>query len=300
MPTKQKAFTESSNSAPDDPTEAVFRSLGSPLERVNRLVTKARQAVESGKSDEALLSLQEAQYLIEEARGAAPSDATNSTIENIDLICDDADIVQPPVKTGDATLEQAQAKIGQVIESLGFAKAAKLFVGAASPDERALLASMVDADLVAGVLAPKEPTFTELLALMSPDDRKAALNTHYTPRKSWAEVRRKKPMPGDMLAWLDTNFPDRREIGMVLSDLAHLDEDAYEKVMAWRTKRAGIPAEIIDSLCLPSGRQSFDPERDANAPKSWNEVIERAERGEDTFRNLNNAFARARRHPQAT
>jgi hypothetical protein len=28
------------------------------------------------------------------------------------------------------------------------------------------------------------------------------------------------------------------------------------------------------------------------------EVIERVERGEDTFRNLNNQFARARRHPQ--
>lgn len=240
--------------------------------------------------------------------------ATNSPIENSQetshkkLVLDRPDI-------GDAALEQRQSEFVRLAKEIGLATAGKLIVEAASPDERAHIASM--AACVREVTSPEPPPapvaartpFREALEAMTLKDRRSALIQHYgllpdkdgkyalPEEKKWETVRGgKNPPPEKFLTWLNEVFPDRREIGMVLSDLKHLDEAAYDKVMLWAGARSKMPRAVIDSFGLPSRITKYDPERDANAPRSWAEVHERAKRGEDSFKNLQRTFARVQPH----
>jgi len=147
--------------------------------------------------------------------------------------------------------------------------------------------------------APAARSFAEALEAMTLKDRRAALDQHYAAVKknTWTKARGgERATPEKFLAWLDVVFPDRREIGMVLSDLQYLDAPAYFKVMNWSDKNSKIEKTVIDSFGLPSKITKYDPVRDANAPKSLAEVVARTERGEGSFKNLNRAFARVQHH----
>ena len=72
------------------------------------------------------------------------------------------------------------------------------------------------------------------LAFMSLKDRQEFLNLYYPNRKSWVSVRSEEPTPAELRAWADQNFSDRKELGLVISDLQYLDKEAYLKVMHWR------------------------------------------------------------------
>jgi len=141
--------------------------------------------------------------------------------------------------------------------------------------------------------------FAEALEAMTLKDRRAALAKHYAAVKknTWTKARGDdRATPEKFLAWLDGVFPDRREIGMALSDLQHLDKPAYEKVFNWSRPNSGVSKAEIDSFGLPSKATKYDPVRDASAPASFAEVVERAERGEGSFRELNRAYGRTRYH----
>jgi hypothetical protein len=141
--------------------------------------------------------------------------------------------------------------------------------------------------------------FAEALEAMTLKERRAALDQHYAAVKknTWTKARGDEgATPEKFLAWLDVVFPDRREVGMVLSDLKYLDAPAYFKVMNWSDKNSKIEKTVIDSFGLPTKKIKYDPERDADAPKSLNEIVERITRGEGTFKNLHRSYARARYH----
>jgi hypothetical protein len=146
---------------------------------------------------------------------------------------------------------------------------------------------------------PETAAFREALEAMTLKDRRAALDQHYSARKknTWTKARGgDKATPEKFRAWLDSTFPDRREVGLVLSDLKHLDAPAYDKMINWTRPNSGVSKAVIDSFGLPTKITKYDPVRDANAPKSLAEVVSRVERGEDSFKNLHRAFARVQHH----
>jgi hypothetical protein len=243
--------------------------------------------------------------------GEAP--ATNSPVENSQETSHNKLMLDRP-DIGDAALEQRQSEFVRLAKEIGLATAGKLIVEAASPDERAHIASM--AACVREVTSPEPPApvaakpapFAEALEAMTLKDRRAALIQHYgllpdkkgkyalPEEKKWETVRGKNPAPEKFRAWLNEVFPDRREIGMVLSDLKHLSKSAYEKMMDWSGQDSNIPKAVIDTLGLPSKVVQYDPVRDANAPKSLDEAALRALRGEDSFKNLRRALSRTQHH----
>ena len=203
---------------------------------------------------------------------------------------------QPP-DIGDATLKQTQSQIADAIGKIGFAAVAKIIVGVASPDECALLAGMAARGRAAATAA--ESPLAAALKDMSLMERRAALKTHYAAAlkgNTWTDAKSAKPTPQEFLAWLDAVFPDRREIGLVLSDLRHLDPPARKKIFNWSLAGSGVSKDAIKSFGVPSKVTRYDPVRDAGAPSSRAEVYARAERGEDSVRNLHRAYSRARYH----
>jgi hypothetical protein len=178
----------------------------------------------------------------------------------------------------------------------------KVICGDASPDDRALLSGMVArVEIQAAAQPATQPLAVALKKPMSLEERKAVLAAHYEAlwqgqkeaggtTKPWAASRSGKPSPDQFRAWLDTRYPDRREIGLLLSDLQHLDKPAYQKVCWWASD--GMAKETLQSFDLPS-KYNYDPSRHANAPKSLAEVWARAEQGEAPARSLYNAYARA-------
>jgi tetratricopeptide (TPR) repeat protein len=273
---------------------------------------------ELGRKEEALATCVEFLRLFDTANTRRETiemvlSAKKTLLRELVLSYNPPDMEQSP-DTGDATLKQAQTLLGEAIEKVGVTAAAKMIVEAASPDDRArLIEGMVarGRELTGRDATPvAEPTTQEakteaqafaaaLEAMTTQQERHAALAAHYAAGKknTWIKARGKNPTPEKFLAWLDSRFPDRREIGMVLSDLKYLDEKAaYEKVQNWSGGDSKIPRATIESFGLPSKMTPFDPERDANAPKSLAEVVARAVRGEDTLKNLQRSYARAANH----
>jgi hypothetical protein len=177
----------------------------------------------------------------------------------------------------------------------------KVICGNASPEDSALAAGMVARVEAQAATHP----FAAALEVMTLKQRREALADHYAAlheeqkaagaeTKPWAEVRSDKPTPEEFRAWLDERYPDRRKIGLLLSDLKHLDLPAYQKVCLWASQ--GMAKETLECFDLPSKYTLFDPVRDADAPKSMSEAYARAERGEDSLKNLDRARARAAHH----
>lgn len=167
------------------------------------------------------------------------------------------------------------------------------------PELAAKIDAFAKAEITGREAAPAAaPSFAAALEAMTLKERRAALDAHYADRagNQWSLAKGKTPTPEKFRAWLDAVFPDRREIGMVLSDLRHLDEAAYDKVMLWAGKRSKVARVEIDAFGLPSKTTKYDAVRDADAPKSLNEIVERAARGEGTFKNLHRSYIRARYH----
>jgi hypothetical protein len=145
-------------------------------------------------------------------------------------------------------------------------------------------------------LTPAAHPIAAVLEIMTLKERRAALEKHYAARKPWKEVRSANPTPAQFLAWLNDSFPDRREIGLVISDLRFLDPAAYKKLDNWSHMDSGVMKASIEAFDLPSKITRYEPERDATAPTSFGEVLARAERGEGTFKSLNRDYSRVRRH----
>jgi hypothetical protein len=176
----------------------------------------------------------------------------------------------------------------------------KMICGNASADDRALASGMVAR---AETQAATNP-FAAALEVMTLQQRKDALKAHYAAlheeqeqagaaTKPWSEARCAKPTHEEFLAWLDGRYPDRGNIGFLLSDLKHLDEAAYKKVDNW--VRGGMTKETLQAFGLPSKITAYDPVRDADAPKSFAEARARAERGE-SFKALDRAYHRVAHH----
>jgi hypothetical protein len=197
----------------------------------------------------------------------------------------------------------AMALLNNYLKSLGVAESRQ-------PELAAKIDAFARAEITGHEAAPVEALpFAAALEAMTLKERRAALIEHYglvpdkdgtyalPEKKQWKNVRAENPKPEQFREWLDVVFPDREAIGMVLSDLKHLDPPAHVKLHNWsqnpKTKSS------IDSFGLPSKRISYDPKRDANAPASFAEVVARAERGEGSFKKLSRSFQRAQYHARA-
>jgi len=238
---------------------------------------------------------------------------SNSTVEICEISSDTPpDSNEPRISGG-----KDVGPMGLLHEYLKTLGVPESLVPELAADAHALALARVKAEVAgraAPVAAPQVPapaarSFTEALEAMTLKERRAALIQHYgllpdkdgkyrLPEDSqWRKAKEGNPTPERFREWLNVVFADRREIGMVLSDLKHLDEDAYDKVVhGWARKNSKVPKKVIESFGLPTRITKYDPVRDAEAPKSFIEVVERAARGEDTFKNLKRSFDRASPH----
>ena len=87
---------------------------------------------------------------------------------------------------------------------------------------------------------------------MSKKERRQFLDRHYAGRTRWREVRLAEPGL-TFLDWIDREFSDRRELGVVQGDLKHLDLQAYQTINNWqRPQRDGTCRRIPESFGLPT------------------------------------------------
>jgi hypothetical protein len=166
---------------------------------------------------------------------------------------------------------------------------------------------LASSDLEGGMVARTQAELTSratqhplaaAIEMMTLKERYATLAAHYhaltgAETKPWAEARSGKPSHQEFLAWLDKRYPDRREVGLLFSDLLHLDKPAYTKLCQWAF--AGVAKATLESFDLPSKITRYDPVRDADAPKSLRELWTRAERGE-SIKHLRRAYDRVAHH----
>jgi hypothetical protein len=62
-----------------------------------------------------------------------------------------------------------------------------------------------------------------MLSTMRIEERNACLDRHYSGRQKWAIFRKSDRTKAGMLKWIEQEFPDRAKLGLVFSDLKHLD-----------------------------------------------------------------------------
>lgn len=87
--------------------------------------------------------------------------------------------------------------------------------------------------------AKGETTLRMHVAAMGVKERMQFLRRRYAKAAKWKDVRPEK-MPSKpaefkkwadaFQKWMDENYPDRRELGVVLGDLAHLDPEAHKRL----------------------------------------------------------------------
>jgi hypothetical protein len=143
-----------------------------------------------------------------------------------------------------------------------------------------------------------EPASVEKLAAMKLKERRAFLDQHYQDRMPWAEARPKRPreaMPADFLEWADRNFPDRRRLGLVLSDLATLDKEAYGKLRHWANRKGNAAKIDPVQFGFPSKVVHYDPTKPV---PTGAELFKAIERGDPRAPELRRDYMRARYHLQ--
>jgi hypothetical protein len=117
--------------------------------------------------------------------------------------------------------------------------------------------------------------FREALEAMTLKDRRAALIQHYgllpekdgkyalPEEKKWENAKEGNPTPEKFRAWLDVVFPDRQEIGLLVSDLEKHDPPAHRKIYNWPVADAGARRDMIESFGLRLGVTKYDATQDA-------------------------------------
>jgi hypothetical protein len=138
----------------------------------------------------------------------------------------------------------------------------------------------------------------EALAVMKLKERRAFLDRHYQGRTPWAEARPKRPqesMPADFLQWANTNFPDRRQLRLVLSDLATLDREAYGKLRHWANRKGNAAKIDPADFGFPSKVVRYDPTKPV---PTGAELFKAIERGDPRAPELRRDYMRARYHLQ--
>ena len=176
------------------------------------------------------------------------------------------------------------------------------------PQLAAKIDRLVKAEISGRKDTPPALSFAAALEAMTlKEDRHAALLRHYgkpdekgnyaLPETSkWENVRGAKATPEQFSAWLDAVFPDRREIGLLVSDLEKLDLPARTKIYNWSVPDAAARRDMIELFGLRLGVTKYDPVRDADAPTSFKEVLERSAQGEASFDELNRLYGRTKYH----
>jgi hypothetical protein len=194
----------------------------------------------------------------------------------------------PSNDLGNATLREA---LDRLEKKYGIEAAKQEYARRASTGVSALNGGMVACAQAELTGRTAQHPFAAALKTMTLKQRKEALDKHYAARQPWTQARSGKPTPEEFLAWLDKNFPDRREIGLLLSDLRHLDPPGFGKVHNW----SRVSKAVIESFGFPKVIY-YDPVRVEDAPKSLGEVWARAEQGEAPARSLFLAYMRAAKH----
>lgn len=151
-------------------------------------------------------------------------------------------------------------------------------------------------DTAAEITAPQSATATKskediakAIAQMSINERKKFLDSYYSKREKWNPGRGKRIPLQAFLNWLDKQFHDRRELGLLLSDLKDLDRKAYQKIIDEGGARSDVPA----SLGFPSKMEPYDPEA---AVPTGAEVFDAFRRGDPSAKDLNRRRTTASYH----
>ena len=143
------------------------------------------------------------------------------------------------------------------------------------------------------------------LETMTLKQRQLALGAHYAAQheekkktgekiKTWEEARSDEPTPNEFVAWLDKTYPDRCAVGLMLSDMKHLDKPAYIKVIQWSQRKSKIPKATIDGFGLPRKKQLNDKLLATEGAPTGAQVFEAFERGDPRARVLHRRSAMAR------
>jgi len=148
------------------------------------------------------------------------------------------------------------------------------------------------------------PTANEIVAknltLMSVKERREFLKARFAKHVKWKtfvkkELGGRKPTPTDFIKWADKEFPHRVELGLFLSDLTHIDRDAYSSVVSWtRGESKFSPADFG----FPSKVKHYDPKRLVKEAPSAEEVYAAERRGDPNARQLRQLYAAARHYRQ--
>jgi hypothetical protein len=136
------------------------------------------------------------------------------------------------------------------------------------------------------------------LAAMKLKERRQFLDRHYKDRTRWAQVRPKRPQeptPDDFQRWVDGNFPDRRQLGLVLSDLTTLDKEAYGKLRRWASPTGNTVKIDPAQFGFPSKVVRYDPSKPV---PTGAEVFDAFKRGDPEAVELRRDYMRARYHLQ--
>jgi hypothetical protein len=175
------------------------------------------------------------------------------------------------------------------------------------------VAADIQADILAGIAlvveaaagvaasangVPQAHTGTARLAAMTLRERRMFLARRYRDRTPWAAVRPRKPQeptPEDFRRWADDNFPDRLELGLVLSDLSVLDKEAYGKLRHWANRRDAAAKIDPAAFGFPSKVVHYDPLKPV---PTGAELFRAVERGDPRAAELRRDYMRARYHLQ--
>jgi len=173
----------------------------------------------------------------------------------------------------------------------------------AMPADLAVVADVEAQGTKVPALDPKFiPHVAEKLSAMTLKDRRDFLEWRYQNRKPWAEARPKTREPAQkdferraFEQWADDNFPDRRQLGLVLSDLNALDKEAYSKLRRWASNKVAKidPADFG----FPSKVVHYDQSKPA---PTGAEVFKALEQGDPRAVQLKRQYMRARYHARRT
>jgi hypothetical protein len=142
----------------------------------------------------------------------------------------------------------------------------------------------------------KDEPFAIRLARMNMKDRRKALKKHYSESEPWLKARGDDPKPEEYLEWLDTNFPDRRDVGLLYGDMQYIDREAFLKLKNWRASTDPKIMAAISQFGLPTKQGSYDPESALKEAPTSRQVRDAYLQGDPDAPKLERQLGRAKYH----
>jgi hypothetical protein len=211
-------------------------------------------------------------------------------------------IVPPKALNGAALEDELKRILAQAFQILGDDRVKEIIAASAPPGDGAhvemgmAVTGQKNSLSDAGIELQNDETFATRLARMKLKERREALKKHYSKFTPWVKARSDNPKPNEYLKWLDDNFLDRLDIGLLYGDMEHIDHEAFLKLKNWRASTNPEIMAAISKFGLPTKQGSYDPESAVKEAPTSREVRDAFLRGDPDAPILERKFARARYH----